>query len=258
MRWNELQLSCCKLLSTAQLPAMQRAWLPCAPTCLPGCLAGLLARQIRLASARAPTIRKPATAWASHLDVCLPTLQPSGGARCGQGRAAAGVCGPQGVQSRPGSTDGRHPGVAALAAAGLSPQSAALPPVGLGPGIARKGSATAGLLATHLMRAGTANTSSHFPFNFRVLSLCVRNHSLCVRNHTCDTDLTFTSKPSPLAHWFACPPPCRDIQLRMCAVPVQRPLLEGLLRHCLAERWLAAAEQLGERGWWVDVLGCDS
>lgn len=90
-----------------------------------------------------------------------------------------------------------------------------------------------------------------FPFNFRVLSLCVRNH-------TCDTDLTFTSKPSPVAHWFAFPPPCRDIQLRMCAVPVQRPLLEGLLRHCLAERWLAAAEEQGENGWWVDVLGRDS
>lgn len=43
---------------------------------------------------------------------------------------------------------------------------------------------------------------------------------------------------------------CREMQLQLCAVPVQRPLLQGLLRHCLAGRWLAAAEELeqGESG----------
>ena len=47
----------------------------------------------------------------------------------------------------------------------------------------------------------------------------------------------------------ACHPTCRSaVQCSLCAVPVQRPLLEGLLRHCLADRWLAAAEEQGERG----------
>lgn len=51
---------------------------------------------------------------------------------------------------------------------------------------------------------------------------------------------------NPQTLWHA--PYPREMQLRLCAVPVQRPLLEGLLRHCLSQRWLAAAEALGELG----------
>ena len=42
--------------------------------------------------------------------------------------------------------------------------------------------------------------------------------------------------------------PCRELQLRVCAVPLHRRLLEGLLRHCLANRWLQAeGVEQGER-----------
>ncbi len=37
----------------------------------------------------------------------------------------------------------------------------------------------------------------------------------------------------------------REVQRRQCCVPVQRLLLEGLLRHSLADRWLAAAAEQG-------------
>ncbi|KAL4433821.1 hypothetical protein ABPG75_000262 [Micractinium tetrahymenae] len=39
----------------------------------------------------------------------------------------------------------------------------------------------------------------------------------------------------------------RELQAHFCTVPLQRRLLEGLLRHCLADRWAQAAEEEEER-----------
>ena len=49
----------------------------------------------------------------------------------------------------------------------------------------------------------------------------------------------------------------RQVQRRLCCVPVQRLLLEGLLRHSLADRWLAAAAAQGEQaGRSLDCIAC--